>query len=80
MTFGDPPPPPPRGDPPDPLPFPRTLPSSSPQGFRLAVAAPSGDMPGHLELAAVLGMLGFELTLLPEAAGFQSDGRVGAVT
>ena len=37
-------------------------------------------MPGHLELAAVLGMLGFELTLLPEAAGFQSDGRVGAVT
>ena len=31
MTVGDPPPPPPRGDPPDPLPFPRTLPSSSPQ-------------------------------------------------
>lgn len=42
-------------------------------GVRLAVTAHSGDMPGHLEVLAVVWMLFFELTLLPEAAGYGAD-------
>ena len=46
-------------------------------GLKLATQAHSGNMPGHLEMMVVIGVLIFQVSLTPEAAGLWEPEAAG---
>ena len=49
-------------------------------GLKLATQAHSGNMPGHLEMMVVIGVLIFQVSLTPEAAGLWEPEAAGGPT
>ena len=47
-------------------------------GLQLATQAHGGNLPGHIEMMVVIGVLVFQVSLTPEAAGWWEPEAVGA--